>query len=130
MAGDLLPLTRRAVLVVEAADDLRSLVVETLLQAGFEASGVRDGKVAVGRCRESPSGFAWLLLDLSSADDVPQVIAAIRRSQPGCVIVLTGSQPTPDFALPTGRDIRYIAKPFHRAQLVALFLGDGRDGRR
>ena len=106
---------RRLILVVEDEPDIRSLVAEHLIDAGFDVCLASDGETALQLVRERRPGLVCLDLNLPriSGYDVCEQI----RTDPAAndiAILMTSARNSLDikvFSLEAGADA-YLAKPY------------------
>jgi DNA-binding response OmpR family regulator len=107
------------ILVVDDDDDVRLLVRELLVRAGYDVEDVADGRTALRRFFERPP--ALVLLDVSMPElDGFQTLERIRDLSDVPVIMLTARSQELEKVrgLTAGAD-DYVAKPFGRQELLA-----------
>jgi DNA-binding response OmpR family regulator len=113
---------RRLILVVEDEPDIRSLVAEQLIAAGYDVCLASDGETALQLVRERRPGLVCLDLNLPriSGYDVCEQI----RMDPAAndiAILMTSARNSLDikaFSLEAGADA-YLAKPYPLQRLTA-----------
>lgn len=111
----------RTVLLAEDDDDVASAFTKVLERSGFLVHRARAGTEAIGIASATPHLDAAIVDMVLPGVGGLDVVAAIRRSQPGCrIIAVTGfSAPTVERAfLAAGAD-RFLTKPVERADLLA-----------
>ena len=111
----------RTVLLAEDDDDVASAFTKVLERSGFLVHRARAGTEAIGIASTTPHLDAAIVDMVLPGVGGLDVVAAIRRSQPGCrIIAVTGfSAPTVERAfLAAGAD-RFLTKPVERADLLA-----------
>jgi two-component system response regulator MprA len=105
--------------VVEDDDDLRRLLVRSLVEEGFEAEGVASGSRALLRQSERPADAFVLDIGLPDADgrDLCQALRAQGVRAP--VLFLTARDAVPDriSGFRAGGD-DYVTKPFALAEVA------------
>ncbi len=105
------------VLVVDDEDDLRELLVEVLLEAGYRVLAANAGDEALRLMRASPPAF--VVMDLVMPRMTGYTLAEemendpLLREIPFCVISASTFQPTPE------RAECVIRKPFQTAELLS-----------
>lgn len=126
---------RYKALVVEDAADIRTLLCETLKQAGFETHGAGTGAQGLKMAGDLQPDLVTLDLTLPDMDGV-EVCRQLRSQTSAYIIMLTARTAETDrlVGLETGAD-DYMVKPFSprelRARVGAMFrrprLADPRD---
>ena len=107
------------ILVVDDDQDIRGLLSELLIRAGFDVDEAADGRTALRRLYEAPP--ALVLLDVSMPDmDGYQTLERIRDLSDVPVIMLTARADELENVrgLVGGAD-DYVSKPFGRQELLA-----------
>jgi DNA-binding response OmpR family regulator len=111
----------RRVLVVEDDPDIRALVVEYLLAAGFDVGQARNGEIAMQMIRERAPDVVCLDLNLpriSGYDVCEQIRADVAIKD--ISILITSARNSLDvrvFSLEAGADA-YLTKPFGLDELT------------
>lgn len=107
------------VLVIDDDPDIRGLVAELLLRAGFTVEQAEDGRAGLRALHRSPPDL--VVLDVSMPDlDGWQTLERIRDLSQVPVVMLTarGDELERVRGLQAGAD-DYVVKPFGRQELVA-----------
>jgi len=79
-----------SILVVDDEDQIRRLVSETLEQAGYRVTEVRDGKEALQQYRQAPADLVIMDILMPNQDGLETTVA-LRREYPDVkIIVITG----------------------------------------
>jgi CheY-like chemotaxis protein len=107
------------VLLVDGHDAVRECVAETLSGAGLhvtEASSAEE-VLALANLMLRPD---VLVTDVHLGRGMSgcHLAAAVRRRWPGLPILLTSGGPHMEYKLVARNDVRFLAKPFRRADLV------------
>ena len=115
------PTGRGVVLVVDDDEDWRELVVQFLSDAGFQASGARDGRDALARIGAGVRAPDLILLDLEMPGMSGWEFRRAQLSDPALagVPVLVASSADPD-GLPADG---YLPKPYAAADLLRAIAG-------
>ena len=111
----------RIVLLAEDDDDVAAAFTKVLERSGFLVHRARAGTEAIGMASATPHLDAAIVDMVLPGVGGLDVVAAIRRTQPGCrIIAVTGfSAPAIERAfLAAGAD-RFLTKPVERADLLA-----------
>lgn len=121
----------RPVLVVEDDPKIAQLLLDYLRSAGFEASAIADGRLAVGQIERSPPSVLILDLMLPGLDGLG-VCRAVRGYSDLPILMLTARVDEVDrlLGLDSGAD-DYLCKPFSPREVIArvralLRRSDGR----
>jgi DNA-binding NtrC family response regulator len=113
-----------AILLLQADDDVRSLVSDSLEHDGYMVLGARDYSEAVEWMTIHPGPIALLVtgMDLSHTSAPPELIAQISARHTGIRVIFTG-----DHAMvPAVRNVwmehgaRFLKKPFQLEELLAV----------
>ena len=120
--GNMYPMERKKVLVVDDEPDIVELISYNLKKEGFEVSSAPDGDTALARIKKAD--FDFLILDLMLPGIQGMELCRILRNNPATghipVIMLTAKAEEVDriIGLETGAD-DYMTKPFSPRELVA-----------
>lgn len=107
------------ILVVEDEPDLRSAIVQTLVEEGFAVDEAADGKAAI--FKSTTRDYDAIVLDLMLPQVSGQeVLAKLRQSKETPVLILSARDAVSDRVrgLNAGAD-DYLVKPFSLAELIA-----------
>jgi CheY-like chemotaxis protein len=110
-----------SVMVVEDQQAIAELLIEVLIDAGFEASCAPSALAAAAFARETAPDV--ILLDVMMPDrngwDVLEELRSDERTRDIPVVITSAVYDRPGLhALPVGGPIRFAAKPFDIADLV------------
>ena len=111
------------VLVVDDDDDVRSMLVEMLASAGFEARAAATGLAALDEARAADCDVLVTDLLMPDADGLDVIKAARQASNPPAIVAISGGSPRLPASIGLrlceafGAD-RVLYKPFSKAELV------------
>jgi len=116
------------VLVVDDDDDVRSMLVEMLAAAGFEARAARTGLAALDDAKTSDCDVLVTDLLMPEADGLDVIKAALQAPRPPAIVAISGGSPRLPASIGLrlceafGAD-RVLYKPFSKAELVEAVNG-------
>jgi two-component system, OmpR family, response regulator BaeR len=112
-------ITPRTVLVVEDDSKISQLLLDYLRDAGFAATAIADGRLALAHIKANPPAAIVLDVMLPSMDGIT-VCRAVRKYSDVPILMLTARIDEADrlIGLETGAD-DYVCKPFSPREVVA-----------
>ena len=111
------------VLVVDDDDDVRTMLVEMLASAGFEARAAATGLAALDEARAADCDVLVTDLLMPDADGLDVIKAARQSANPPAIVAISGGSPRLPASIGLrlceafGAD-RVLYKPFSKAELV------------
>jgi CheY-like chemotaxis protein len=79
-----------SVLIVDDDDQIRTLVRETLEQAGYSVTEARDGKEGLQRYRVTPSDLVIMDILMPGQDGLESILSLRREFPQAKIIAITG----------------------------------------
>lgn len=111
----------RSILVIEDDEDLRRVLEQTLVSAGYQVRTAEDGKQAIPLCRAQAPDLVITDIYMPNKDGL-EVIMELRAGFPRVKIVAISGQISRKNMLPVAGTlgaIRTLAKPFDPSELLA-----------
>lgn len=111
------------VLIVDDDDDVRTMLVEMLASAGFEARAAATGLAALDEARAADCDVLVTDLLMPDADGLDVIKAARQSARPPAIVAISGGSPRLPASIGLrlceafGAD-RVLYKPFSKAELV------------
>jgi len=111
------------VLVVDDDEDVRTMLVEMLASAGFEARAAATGLAALDEARAADCDVLVTDLLMPDADGLDVIKAARQSAHPPAIVAISGGSPRLPASIGLrlceafGAD-RVLYKPFSKAELV------------
>jgi DNA-binding response OmpR family regulator len=111
----------RHILVVEDDDLIRTILLESLADAGFMVVEAADGEQAVQAVERDDIHLILTDINMPGRLDGVAVAQVVRKSEPSMpVIFVTGRPDERDRALQIGPPTVFIEKPFNLDRLVTV----------
>ena len=119
------------ILVVDDEGSIRNVLTRMVKTLGFDAVAAADGEEALDRFRESPEGFAMVLLDLTMPRlDGEETLRTLHLMNPNLpVILMSGFSEQETAAKFVGQQVAgFLTKPFTIEKLEAAIRKVGSSG--